>query len=276
MIELIKELRAKTNLGMNECKQALLVSNNNVDEAIDYLLKKNLLKNVGVVIAPTEGAVYSHVINNDCATLFELNCETDFAAKSEIFQDLLKKVAVCTTKHEALDIVNKTAVVLKEKLFLRRFETIHGFDDEIISSYNHPNGKISVLLTTNAPHSEKSCGKMSDSLIESILLQIAAMNPKYLQISHISEQDIEKQEELFKTQLKEDPKPKPQAIWHNIIVGKFNKYYSEVCLLEQDSIITPGKTIRAMICEESKNLDPSLKNILTISGFHRFERGEDI
>ena len=288
--ELIKTLRNATLAGMNDCKLALEESNWDLDKATD-LVKARGLTNVAARNnkISTEGAVAIFLYFKDGWTskvMLEVNCQTDFVARGQDFIEFFNKAGKClvdsmssqseTTNYVAsnleparIELSAKTG----ENIVVRRWVNVHPRkSDHFIYSYEHSNNKIGVLLEMQTPmhFSSVDIKKEVDGFCNDVAMQIAAMNPLSLDRSSVSTLDVARQQGIFEKQLEEANKPK--AAWAKILEGKFNKWYSEVCLLDQESIIVPKKTVSSLAEELSKKVNGTIK----VVNFVRFEVGEGL
>lgn len=274
MIESIKELRARTNLGMTACKKALEQAGGDIEAAIE-LLQKQGLKKVDDLVIPLEGAVHASPAPNflvegapQKCRIFELNCQTDFGARSEIFQKALEDISG-SIYTPVEDIVKTISQQLGEKVVLRRLLTITmPFESGFICTYNHHSGNIAVVLGVfvSGSFSRENRNKIY-SLANDVAMHIAAMKPLGLKRESINVELVEKKRAIFMDEAK-DKKPEMQA---KIVDGKMNKWFAEVVLLEQESIVHTKKIIGTLVDELKKEVgDFSLGN------FVRWERGEQL
>lgn len=287
----IKELRERTQAGMSDCKNALVESEGDMEKAVEIILKKGLAKSAKRASAiATEGEVRA-VVSTDRreATVVEVNIQTDFAARSEGFQAFLADVItvavnmsaggdIGTAKLPSGKTVTETASELTakigEKIDVRRWDRVSvpqgkpGF----CASYVHLGGKIGVVLALETESEAVANHAEVVKFAEDTAMQIAAMTPLVLRREEITADDIAKQRTLFEGQLREDPKPKPEAAWPKIIDGKLAKWYSEVTLLEQESVVVPDQTIEKLRAAAEK----AAGGTVTITRFVRYERGEGL
>lgn len=285
----IKELRERTSAGMSDCKNALQEAEGDMDKAVEIILKKGLAKSAkraGAVA--TEGEVRASVAADArTATMVEVNIQTDFAARNEAFKGFVAQVLATAEKAKPGadlhthpveggktigDIAIELTAKIGEKIQVRRWAEVaipqgkHG----VAAAYVHLGGKIGVILAVESDKAEKH--PAIAKFAEDATLQIASMSPMVIKRDEVSKDMIEKQREIYTAQMKEDPKPKPEAAWPKIIEGKLNKWYSEITLLEQESVVTPGKTIDALRQEAEKASGAKL----TVTKFVRFQLGEGI
>ena len=265
---LVKELRGMTGAGMMDCKKALVECEGDKDKAIDYLREKGIAKaakkagriaSEGVVAAASDGST---------ACIVEVNSETDFVAKNENFQNLVKKIAehIVATKPADMDALNaseldgktvaevmtEAVASIGEKLSLRRFE-VYTSEDGKLATYIHMGGKIGVIV-------ELSGG--ADELGKDVAMQIAAAKPQCIGRDDVDADALAHEREVLRKQALEEGKP--EKIVEKMVDGRINKYYKEVCLVEQEFV---------------KDSDKTIKDILggvEVRRFARFEMGEGL
>lgn len=271
-IEAIKELRARTHLGMTECKSALSEANGDIEKAVEILQKKNLRLKPEALLTAVEGEVYAEVFGKH-ARIVEVNSQTDFAARSDQFKEFVRQLIVSSPVDQDLTEVEfaknnlqKVSKVLGEQLVIRRNKTLS--TQGMLQAYNHLGGKIAVLVSLQCSDSNAS-DPILLQCAENLAMHIAAVNPMVINRQDISKDIVEKQRNLFMSQLSEDPKPKPPAVLSKILEGKMNKWYSEVVLLDQDSVVEEGVVGKLLekICKD-------LNDQILILDFIRYERGE--
>ncbi|ENZ01780.1 translation elongation factor Ts [Clostridium thermobutyricum] len=281
--KLVKELREKTGAGMMDCKKALTETNGDLEKAVEVLREKGLAaaaKKAGRVAA--EGIVKTFVSeDNKKASMVEVNCETDFVAANEEFvgfADELAKLVVNSNVNTVEELLNEkmgdmtvsetlTALVAKlgENMTVRRFERMV-IENGAVQSYIHGGGRIGVLV-------EVSCEANSPVVAEvarEVCMQVAAANPLYLNRDAVDSEALEKEKEIYRVQALNEGKP--EKIVEKMVMGRIQKYYKEVCLLDQVWVKDGDKTITKLLEEKSKEVGSPM----TISKFARFERGEGI
>ena len=283
-IELVKELRALTSAGMADCKAALEEANWDLQKAVDVIKVKG--KNIsdgrsGKVAA--EGRVSLIVMDNELAVMVENNCQTDFVANSKEFIDFSNGVllalrgaaimdmpfTVDMVEEQRKEVVAKT----KENVVVRRWWIEQAQDPTVrVFAYLHSNDKIGVLLTMQAPSEIAADSTEFQSLGSDLAMQVCAMSPLAISDDRLSNEDRLRQQAIFETQLREDVKPKPTAMWPKIIEGKFRKWASEVCLLEQESVLVPKNTVQQVINGVGAKLGGDIKVI----NFVRCQVGEGV
>jgi elongation factor Ts len=288
----IKELRERTQAGMSDCKGALVEAEGDMEKAVEIILKKGLAKSAKKAGAvASEGEVRASVsADKRAATIVEVNIQTDFSARSDEFKAFVGEVLAAAEKAPlGADLSKQTLASGKtiedaaaaltgkigEKITARRWDRLevgagkHG----VAHSYVHMGGKIGVVLVLETESEAAAAHPEVAKFADDSAMQIAAMNPLVLNRSEVSADLIAKQKEIFEAQLKEDPKTAAkQAQWPKMIEGKVNKWFSEVALLEQESVVTPGNTIEKLREAASK----AAGSKVTFVRFVRYERGEGI
>ncbi|WP_437553028.1 translation elongation factor Ts [Sorangium sp. So ce295] len=291
----IKELRERTQAGMSDCKSALTEAEGDMEKAVEIILKKGLAKSAKRAGASaTEGEVRAVVAaDRRSATMVEVNIQTDFAARNDAFRQFVGDVLAAVEKapdgadaaqlsiggKSIADTATELTARIGEKIAVRRWDRVsipagkHGVAHE----YVHLGGKIGVLVAVEASSQAVAEHPAVQKFVEETAMQAAAMSPLVLRREEVTEELKAKQKEIFEAQLREDPKPKPEAAWPKIIEGKFNKWYSEVALLEQESVEAAsrgesGQTIEKLLQAASKAAGGELK----LTRFVRYERGEGI
>jgi elongation factor Ts len=265
--ELVKELRAKTQAGMNDCFSALKESNNNLEKACEILLTKGKTKKLESVVETKEGIVQAYFSKHyHDAYIVEINCQTDFAARSVEFKNLCWNILlnfVDDKQNENQKLIDGCEKVIKEKIVLKRNNQLSLKPGEKGLSwyYNHANAKLSSIVKLKF---ESSNEENVTHLADQLCMQIAASNPKYVFRNQVPQNEIDKMKILFETQLRDDPKPKPEKSWPKIIDGKLNKWFSEICLLEQESVFNNKEKVKDILKDYPD---------VVIDGFVRYELG---
>lgn len=266
----VKELREKTGAGMLDCKKALQESEGNMEKAIDWLREKGISKAAKKESRIAAEGLSKILVNGNKAVILEINSETDFVAKNAEFTNfvsLLAKVVLenCPkTMEEAMELpmgdgtVNSSLINLiakiGEKISFRRFEIVEKNDNQVFGVYNHQNlGKINVITILDGDNSE---------IARDVAMHVAAMNPGYLSRSDVPEDVINHEKDVIKKQAIEEGKP--AEIAEKMVNGRINKFYKEVCLLEQPFIKDPDLDVAGY----------AKANNMAVVKFVRFEVGE--
>ncbi len=286
----VKELRERTGAGMMDCKKALNETCGDMDKAIEYLREKGLAaaaKKAGRIAA--EGLVNAYIAEGKTVgVLLEVNCETDFAAKNPDFQQFVKDTAVAIAQNEPADndvlanlkLANGstvgetvTGLVAKvgENMNVRRFVRFESKENGLIDSYIHMGGKIGVLLECSFSKKETAVNPDFLSLVKDLAMQVAAAKPEYVRREEVPAEVLEGEKAIYKAQAMNEGKP--EAIAEKIMVGRLEKFYKEICLLEQLFIKDTEKTVTKLLQEFNAKLGG--ENI-TVNRFARFEKGEGL
>ncbi|HFE7847937.1 TPA: translation elongation factor Ts [Staphylococcus aureus] len=252
--KLVKELREKTGAGMMDCKKALTETDGDIDKAIDYLREKGIAKAAKKAdrIA-AEGLVNVETKGND-AVIVEINSETDFVARNEGFQELVKEIAnqVLDTKAETVEALMETTLpngksvderikeaisTIGEKLSVRRFAIRTKTDNDAFGAYLHMGGRIGVLTVVE--------GSTDEEAARDVAMHIAAINPKYVSSEQVSEEEINHEREVLKQQALNEGKP--ENIVEKMVEGRLRKYLQEICAVDQDFVKNPDVTVEAFL-----------------------------
>ncbi|MCI5578398.1 MAG: translation elongation factor Ts [Oscillospiraceae bacterium] len=277
----VKELRDMTGCGMMDCKRALVEADGNRDEAVKILREKGLAKaakKAGRIAA--EGVVKTKV-NGDNGVIVEINCETDFCAKSDKFLEVVEVIADTILANDVTDVeaLNKVTAVgtnmtvseyftdkiatIGENMNIRRFTKLNG----TLVSYMHDGGRIGTLLkiATDKPDNAEvlACGK-------NVALQITAMNAQYVDKDSVPADVIANEKEVQQKLVEQEGKPANVA--EKIVEGRLRKFYEEVCLLDQKYFKDDTMSIAKYIESVAKEQGASIK----VDSFIRYERGEGI
>ena len=277
--KIVMELRGRTGAGMMDCKKALAAVEGDMEKAIDYLREKGLAaaaKKQSRIAA--EGLVGSFVCK-ECATgaLVEVNCETDFVAKTDKFKALVADVAEQVAKKNPADVdallkqpffkdesttieqmVTAATAEIGEKISIRRFVRYEG---GIVESYIHMGGKVGVLVQAEGTHNEE--------VIHDVALQIAAASPvapEYVRREEVNPSHLEHEKEILIAQARNEGKP--EKIIEKMVEGRIVKFYKEVCLLEQAFVKGADISVGKMIEQKAKGLN--------IVRFTRYKMGDGL
>jgi len=265
--ELIKQLRSITQAPMNACKDALTEAEWDLEKATDIVKVKGLQqtsRSEGKVAA--EGRVVirgHHASNGKEATLIEINSQTDFVANSPDFIDFTDVVGTAisntdllsftgdfsslkTYKNSTVEEQRKELMALtKENIVIRRWFRLEvAGDNRTIRTYLHSNNKLGVAVSFETLSDDTIVSPEFNEFADNVAMQIAAMNPMVVSLYNLSDDDLNRQKSIFEQQLIEAGKPAES--WPKIIAGKMNKWFSEACLLDQESVNTPKTTVGAL------------------------------
>ena len=266
---LVKELREKTGAGMLDCKKALEATNADIEAAIDWLREKGISKAAKKADRIAAEGIAAVLIDGNNAAIVEVNSETDFVAKNPEFTGLVDLIATAIlssnvkTVEEVMKlevegntieniIIDKTATI-GEKLSFRRFELVEKEDNQVFGTYSHMGGKIVTLAVLEGTDEE---------VAKDVAMQIAAMRPLYLDKDSVPTERVEKEREILTEQAENeglDANKLPM-----IVNGRLNKFYEEVCLLDQGFVKENKMKVSKYV--ESKNMK--------VLSFVRYEVGE--
>lgn len=282
----VQKLREMTGVGMMDCKKALTEADGDFDKAIEWLREKGLAaqtKKAGKIAA--EGVSYA-IVDNGVGVVIEVNSQTDFVAKNEVFQDFVKSVACVVAKEnpadvEALknckypdtdrtvaDVTADKVLSIGENIQIRRFVR---YAEGVNVPYIHMGGKVGVLVNMEVEGIEAD--KVTE-LGKDVAMQICAMNPTFLDKSNVDQATLDKEKEIQLAQMANDPKmaAKPEKVKEGIVMGKLGKYYEENCLLQQAFVKENKTSVEKHVAEVAKQLGGSI----TVKAFTRFATGEGI
>ena len=285
----VQALREQTGVGMMDCKKALQASDGDMEKAIDFLREKGLAasqKKSGRIAA--EGAVLAY---NDAdkkvGVLVEVNSETDFVAKNEVFKafvldiaktiaeqnpadvETLKTLTLYGSDRSVQDNLQDKVLSIGENMNIRRFVRVEGN----VATYVHMGGTVGVLVEFEADDAVAATDAFK-TMGKDVAMQIAAMSPLYLDPASVPAEVVDHEKGILLAQMAEDPKmaSKPEKVKEGIIVGKINKYYKEVCLLEQAYVKDDSMSVAKYIDSVAKELGSAIK----CTGFTRFAKGEGL
>ena len=271
--QLVKDLREKTGAGMMDCKKVLTETDGDMEKAIELLRERGIAKAAkkSSRIA-AEGLVDAYVSEDGkVGAIVEVNSETDFVAKNAEFQEFVKKVAkIVAEKNPAdvdalleetyesegksvKDVLTDKIAKIGENMTVRRF--VRYETDGFVETYIHGNGKIAVIV---------DMAKGDHTAAKDVCMQIAAARPEYLNEAEVPQERLDKEMEILKAQAMNEGKP--EAIAEKIVQGRIGKFYSEICLLNQEFVKNPDIKVSEML----KQTDSEVKK------FARFEKGEGI
>jgi len=279
----VKELRERTGAGMMDCKKALVETNGNMEKAIELLREKGLAAAAKKASRIASEGLVGTYINNDnkIGAIVEVNCETDFVAKNQEFIDFVNSMAKIVVDNDIKDLeqlneadyngmkvresLSTLIAKIGENMTIRRFEKFV-VENGAIVSYIHGGGRIGTLIQLES-------SIVNDTLIElgkDIAMQIAAMNPLYVNESDVPHDYIEKEKEILKVQaINEGKNP---AVVEKMIEGRLKKQLKEICLLDQLFVKDGERTIAKLLNDKSKEIGSEI----SVSKFIRFEKGEGI
>ena len=283
----VQKLREMTGVGMMDCKKALTAAEGDFDKAIEWLREKGMAaqtKKAGKIAA--EGMSFATVTEKGIGVIIEVNSQTDFVAKNEVFQEFVMGLAVVVadedpadvealkacrypgTDRTVADITADKVLAIGENIQIRRF---FRYADGVNVPYIHMGGKVAVLVNLQVEGIEAD--KVTE-LGKDVAMQICAMNPTYLDKSDVSQEVLDKEKEIQLAQMANDPKmaSKPEKVKEGIVMGKLGKYYEENCLLQQAFVKENKISVEKHVAEVAKQLGGKI----TVKAFTRYATGEGI
>ena len=282
----VKTLREMTNVGMMDCKKALTETNGDMDKAVEWLREKGLAKaakKAGRVAA--EGMAYAAVCDEcGAGAIVEVNCETDFCAKSELFVAFVKDICNVVLKNDPADMdalmnckypgseltvaetMPEKVMSIGENLQIRRFKR---YNENTSVAYVHAGGKIGVLVNLAVEG-----GIDATAIGKDVAMQIAALNPRFWDKSNVTDEVLAEEKKIALALMDQDPKmaSKPDKVKEGIVTGKLRKFYEENCLLQQEFVKDNSMTVEKYIASAAKAMGGSVKFVDAV----RFMKGEGI
>jgi len=280
---MVADLRAKTGAGMMDCKKALDETAGDMEQAIDQLRKKGLAaaaKKAGRVAAEGLVAVAGQ---GTCCAVVEINSETDFVAKNEAFQAFVNGVAKVVleknptnldallalpfpgTGRTVLEEQTHQVATIGENISIRRFDR-QTVSSGTVASYVHGAGKIGVLVALKSDKDDDRIG----TLARQLAMHVAAANPQYLERGQVPAEVLEREKDIYRVKAKESGKP--DNIIEKILDGQINKFYGEICLIEQAYVIDPDQKVGKVVEALGKEIGAKVE----LTGYVRFQLGEGI
>ena len=271
--QLVKDLREKTGAGMMDCKKVLTETDGDMEKAIELLRERGIAKAAKKSSrVAAEGLVDAYVSEDGkVGAIVEVNSETDFVAKNAEFHEFVKEVAkIVAEKNPAdvdalleetyesegksvKDVLTDKIAKIGENMTVRRF--VRYETDGFVETYIHGNGKIAVIV---------DMAKGDHTAAKDVCMQIAAARPEYLNEAEVPQERLDKEMEILKAQAMNEGKP--EAIAEKIVQGRIGKFYSEICLLDQEFVKDPSIKVGDLV--KNKNAE--------VVKFARFETGEGL
>ena len=265
----VMKLREQTGVGMMDCKKALVEADGDMEQAVEILRKKGMATSAKRADKVASQGVVSACIKGSVGVLVEVNWESDFVGRGGRFNGFVGKIAAYIADNDVEDVaavvaanqdlLHETIAKIGEKIEIRRFVKYVTDGAHKVDSYIHMGGKIGVLVEMDAA--------ASDELIHDVALQIAAANPKYVTSAEVPAEEIEHEKEILKAQALNEPKPKPINIIEKMVEGRINKFYKEVCLVEQPFVKDADKAVKQLLKENGG---------VSVVRFTRYTMGEGL
>ncbi|MBR6679997.1 MAG: elongation factor Ts [Clostridia bacterium] len=284
----VANLRAKTGIGMMECKKALVEANGDVEEAIKILRKRGELKaEAKAATRIAADGIVDILKDGDVTAIIEVNTETDFVAKNASFQEFVKNLLKTIIANKPADVdallaseyveggvtvdakLKEMIFVIGEKISIRRFAVVTG----IASTYIHGTGSIGVIVTFDADAAIAGTDEFA-AFAKNIALQVGAYPTPYLNRESVPASVIEEEKSILMAQIAADPAnaKKPAQIIEKMVIGRINKFYDNNCLLDMSYVKDDELKVGKYVEKTAKELGGNI----TVTGFYRFEKGEGI
>ena len=279
---MVKELRERTSVGMMDCKKALQECDGNLEAAIDWLRQKGLSKAAKKAgRATSEGLIGSKIApDNSVAALTEVMCETDFVARGDKFQAFVADVVGKTYDSKPADAdaladlvgdeLNQQIATLGENMSLGRFAHFAAEKPGLVGVYVHSNGKIGVMVELGVTKDDTLSKPELLELARNLAMQVAAAGAASLNADSLDPELIERERQVYRQKTLDEGKP--ENIVDKIVEGRIQKFYQEVCLMEQGYIRDDKVRIKDLVQEHSK----SLGDTITVKRFVRLQLGEKV
>ena len=270
--QLVKQLRDMTGVGMMDAKKALVQTEGDIDAAVDYLRENGLAKAAKKADRIAAEGITNVLVDGNVAVVLEVNAETDFVAKNDKFQALVAKLSevilankpanleaaleIVTPEGKVSDVIAEATTVIGEKISLRRFEIVEKSDADAFGAYLHMGGRIGVLTVLE-------CSTDADAA-KDIAMHVAAINPKYVDRSEVSADELEHEKKVLTEQALNEGKP--ANIVEKMIAGRLNKFLAEISLNDQPFVKDPDTTVSKFAASKGGS----------VKLFHRYEVGEGL
>ena len=270
--KMVKELREMTGVGMMDAKKALVEVEGDMEKAVDLLREKGMAKAAKKNDRIAAEGLASVAVKGNTAAIVEVNSETDFVSKNEMFQDLVKEIAELVAENKPADMeaamkikTDKATIesdlieatqVIGEKISFRRFEVVEKDDNAAFGGYLHMGGRIAVLTVLD--------GTTDETVARDVAMHVAAINPRYVNESQIPEAELEHEKTVLTEQALNEGKP--ANIVEKMVEGRLKKFKAEIALVDQPFVKDPDMTVEKYVASKGA----------TVKTFVRFEVGEGI
>ncbi len=270
--QLVKQLRDMTGVGMMDAKKALVQTEGDIDAAVDYLRENGLAKAAKKADRIAAEGITNVLVDGNVAVVLEVNAETDFVAKNDKFKALVAKLSevilankpanleaaleIVTPEGKVSDVIAEATTVIGEKISLRRFEIVEKSDADAFGAYLHMGGRIGVLTVLE--------GSSDADAAKDIAMHVAAINPKYVDRSEVSADELEHEKKVLTEQALNEGKP--ANIVEKMIAGRLNKFLAEISLNDQPFVKDPDTTVSKYVASKGGK----------VKLFHRYEVGEGL
>ncbi|EJX70882.1 translation elongation factor Ts [Enterococcus faecium P1140] len=270
--KMVKELREMTGVGMMDAKKALVKVEGDMEKAVDLLREKGMAKAAKKNDRIAAEGLASVAVKGNTAAIVEVNSETDFVSKNEMFQDLVKEIAELVAENKPADMeaamkiktdkgtiesdLIEATQVIGEKISFRRFEVVEKDDNAAFGGYLHMGGRIAVLTVLD--------GTTDETVARDVAMHVAAINPRYVNESQIPEAELEHEKTVLTEQALNEGKP--ANIVEKMVEGRLKKFKAEIALVDQPFVKDPDMTVEKYVASKGA----------TVKTFVRFEVGEGI
>lgn len=270
--KMVKELRDMTGVGMMDAKRALVEVEGNIEKAVDLLREKGMAKAAKKNDRIAAEGLASVAVNGNVAAVVEVNSETDFVSKNEMFQDLVKEIAELVAANKPADMeaamkletakgtveaaLIEATQVIGEKISFRRFDVVEKDDNAAFGGYLHMGGRIAVLTVLE--------GTTDETVAKDVAMHVAAINPRYVDESQIPAEELEHEKNVLTEQALNEGKP--ANIVEKMVEGRLKKFKAEISLVDQPFVKDPDMTVSQYVASKGA----------TVKSFVRFEVGEGI
>lgn len=270
--KMVKELRDATGVGMMDAKRALVEVEGDIEKAVDLLREKGMAKAAKKSDRIAAEGLAATYVNGNVASVVEINSETDFVAKNELFQNLVQEVAKLVAVNKPADLeaalqlktekgtietdLVEATTVIGEKISFRRFAVLEKDDNAAFGSYLHMGGRIAVVTILDGTNDEE--------VAKDVAMHVAAINPRYVNESQIPEAELEHEKTILTEQALNEGKP--AKIVEKMVEGRLKKFKAEIALVDQPFVKDPDLTVEKYVASKGAS----------VNTFVRFEVGEGI
>ena len=287
--QLVKQLREKTGAGMMECKKALVEAAGDMEKAIDHLRKQGLATAAKKATRSARQGMIGHIVTADCklAVVAEVNCESDFVARTDDFQSLVKEVLELISTESPADVAALLALPsladtgvnlgqaiaakiakVGENMGVARFQRLVAVPNGVLTAYIHPGSQLGVLVEMTTGKPETAASPVFKELLHDIAMQVAAASPTFLSRADVTPEILAKEKEIYRARTLAEGKP--EKVVDKIVEGRMSKFYEEVCLVDQPFIKENSLAITQLLAQKGKELGDTV----SVTRFVRFKVGE--
>ena len=254
---LVKQLREMTGAGMMDCKKALIETNGDLEAAVTYLREHGIAKAAKKVGRIAAEGTCNFVVKGNNVIVYEVNSETDFVARNEMFINLVNTIGEILLENnvnnteEALvaknangetieHMIAEATATIGEKIQLRRVTRLEKTDTQVFGAYSHMNGKIVTVTILEGAN---------DEVAKDVAMHVAAMNPRYVKQEDVDPEEIKKEKEILTQEVINEGRP--ANIAEKIVAGRIKKFLTDICLVDQAFVKEPDKTVGQYVKENN-------------------------